>query len=119
MAEGYALLGTILSAQKAYFSEYGNFLLVQHSCAGNAWQTCNETVLGIDARGNKYFTKFWVGCNVERVNDHYFDAYVCKPADLATPDSLYIILQYNTTLGARMANYTGWGAEEKKWSGWS
>ena len=26
LSEGYALLGQILSAQKAYFSEYGNFL---------------------------------------------------------------------------------------------
>ena len=31
MSEGYAILGIILSAQKAYYSEYGNFLRYQES----------------------------------------------------------------------------------------
>ncbi len=55
LAEGYALLGTILTAQKAYFSEYGNFCV---SNSTNYW-TNYDTVLGIDARGNKYFTRFY------------------------------------------------------------
>ncbi len=51
-AEGYALFGTILSAQKAYFSEYGNFWALP------GWYTCYNESLGVDARGNKYFTYF-------------------------------------------------------------
>ena len=57
-AEAYALCGTILSAQKAYYSEYGNFLCGDHGSGGANAKTCNETVLGIDIRGNKYFTIF-------------------------------------------------------------
>ncbi|MBQ3835308.1 MAG: prepilin-type N-terminal cleavage/methylation domain-containing protein [Elusimicrobia bacterium] len=61
MAEGYALLGTIRSAQEAYFRTYDNFLFSYQSSSGNNnhW-TCNETVLGIDARPNRYYTKFTV-----------------------------------------------------------
>ena len=54
-AEGYALLGTILSAQKAYYSEHGNFLAADHSEGSFSGY---EKVLGIDARGNKYYTSF-------------------------------------------------------------
>ena len=63
MAEGYALLGTLLSAQKAYFSEYGNFFDDGSGTpkADTSYYTCNEPILGIDARGNKYFTWFNVG----------------------------------------------------------
>ncbi len=57
MAEGYALLGTILSAQKAYYSEYGNFLTHKDSSG----DTVYDVVLGIDGRSNKYFSNFWVG----------------------------------------------------------
>ena len=65
MAEGYALLGTVLSAQKTYYSEYGNFLMAKNSSAGNKYWTDNELVTGIDARGNKYFTWFKAGSNDE------------------------------------------------------
>ena len=64
-AEGYSLLGTIISAQKAYYSEYGNFLHESNAAHGASsnW-TSNETVLGVDARGNKYFTLFSVNWNL-------------------------------------------------------
>ena len=52
-AEAYALSGTILSAQKAYYSEHGNFLV-------KYIVTSYSTELGVDARGNKYFTWFYV-----------------------------------------------------------
>lgn len=68
--EGYALLAAIRSAQERYYSEYGNFL--PSSCGSNGggnnvyvwntdYYTCNEEVLGINARTNKYFTNFCIG----------------------------------------------------------
>ena len=78
MAEGYALLGTILSAQKAYYSEYGNFLRASEGCG---W-TSFDTIFGIDARGNKYFTCFLASNNVSLNPKEYFDAFVKKPTEL-------------------------------------
>ncbi|MBQ3834438.1 MAG: prepilin-type N-terminal cleavage/methylation domain-containing protein [Elusimicrobia bacterium] len=59
LAEGYALLAAIREAQEAYFSEYDNFLLIN----GGTTYTNYEPILGIDARGNKYFT--WFNINYE------------------------------------------------------
>ena len=61
MSEGYALQGAILSAQKAYFSEYGHFLKYK---SGELF-TGYDSRLGIDARGNKFFTCFrlWQGAD--------------------------------------------------------
>ena len=86
LSEGYALLGTLLSAQKAYYSEYGNFFVYS---SGNNF-TCNDTILGIDARGNKYFSWFRAGGYVDSnelgVNSKTsFVARVIKPEDLYTP----------------------------------
>ena len=93
MAEGYALLGTILSAQKAYYSEYGNFL--QH--ADSDKYTSFDTVLGIDARGNKYFTYFhageWSGGNT------FFDARVWTPEELRQNGKTSLNIFYNITRG--------------------
>ncbi|MGB9641874.1 MAG: type IV pilin protein, partial [Candidatus Ratteibacteria bacterium] len=41
-SEGVALLGTVLTAQKVYYSEDNTY-------------TSNENILGIDLSGNKYF----------------------------------------------------------------
>ncbi len=83
MAEGYALCGIILSAQKAYYSEYGNFLRAIESSVGDGRWTCNETVLGIDARGNKYFTRFVVGqSDNSRDVRTFFKCLVEKPKEL-------------------------------------
>lgn len=62
LAEAYALLGTIRSAQEAYFNDR-NYYLYQGCSSSGAWNvpTCNEEVLGIDARTNKYYTCFYVG----------------------------------------------------------
>ena len=65
-AEGYALLASIRSAQEQYYAEYGNFLLSANSSAGDnttwtgTFYTYNEKVLGINAKTNKYFTKFCI-----------------------------------------------------------
>ena len=91
MSEGYALLGTILSSQKSYFSQYGNFLSSSNSSAGTKWFTCNEEVFGIDARGNKYFTLFEVG---SAPGEYKFNAKVVAPEELGGQTML---LMYNMT----------------------
>ncbi|MBQ3834088.1 MAG: type II secretion system protein [Elusimicrobia bacterium] len=63
LSEGYVLLGIIVDAQVAYYNEYGNFLATHDSCTGTrggylASYTCNDTVLGINAINNRYFTLF-------------------------------------------------------------
>ena len=81
-SEAYALLGILISAQKAYYSEYGNFLAWQNtSTHGINGTTCNETVLGIDARGNKYFTWFQPGPGISAAKTMLW-AGVVKPEDL-------------------------------------
>ena len=105
MSEGYALLGIILSAQKAYFSEYGNFLRSYESCTGGSYWTNNETVLGIDARGNKYFTRFGVGDGSSVVPKYYFNAQVLKPEILFEHDTTSFLIQYNITKGAKIVDY--------------
>ncbi|MBQ3834173.1 MAG: hypothetical protein II816_01470 [Elusimicrobia bacterium] len=50
-AEGYALLGTIRAAEDNYYREWREFFK-------GGTETCNDVVLGIDARHNKYYTKF-------------------------------------------------------------
>ncbi len=105
ISEGYALLGTILSAQKAYYSQYGNFLKYAQSSSGSsgAWTT-NEEVLGIDARGNKYFTWFHVNGDNDR-EKYCFNAGAPKPEDLRSSNNTALVLQYNITKGAKIVDY--------------
>ncbi len=100
MSEGYAFLGVILSAQKAYYSEYGHFY---NSNTGDPeddsfWGNYNST-LGIDARGNKYFTKFHIGSNVSLEKD-YFDAIIKKVEELRDNGKNELAIIYNITSGA-------------------
>lgn len=58
-SEGYILLGTIRDAQMRYYSEFRRFLSGNNSSIKSyAVFSCNENVLGVDARTNKYFTSF-------------------------------------------------------------
>ncbi len=91
-SEAYALQGAILSAQKSYYSEYGNFLKYNSV----SW-TGYDQVLGIDARGNKYFTCFrlWVGSDPK----FNFGIGIQQPIELGHS---YIHYNYNMTTGATM-----------------
>ena len=84
MSEGYALRGLILSAQKAYYSEYGNFYKSANTGASESnydtYKSSFDPVLGIDARGNKYFTTF--SLNFASDPKNYFDAMIKIPEDL-------------------------------------
>ena len=108
MAEGYALLGTILSAQKAYYSHYGIFLNCGTSSAKAEHYTCNEEVLGIDARGNKYFTYFQIGASFN--NDmtemkYHFWAGARLPEELGYTNEGHLRLNYDITSGSTMFLY--------------
>ncbi len=99
LSEGYALLGTILSAQKAYYSEYGNFIGYANNGGG---ETSYNSLFGIDARGNKYFTKFQVsGAETSGKEKYYFLAFAYKPIELrANNGKSLFFLQYNITKGS-------------------
>ncbi len=101
MAEGYALLGTVLSAQKTYYSEYGNFLRDGDSTGGGF--TNYDPVLGIDARGNKYFTQFYI-CNSSCSNKLKIGifAQAMKPVELQNNGWSSLQLYYNITKGAKI-----------------
>ncbi len=99
-AEAYALSGTILSAQKAYYSEYGMFLDDNFVLGGMVF-TCYDPVLNIDARGNKYFTWFdacWIG-DTEYYRKNILNAYVLIPEDLRNNDKTYLRIRYSLTDG--------------------
>ncbi len=110
LTEAYALLGTLLSAQKNYYSEYGNFLSASDNGATSGI-TCNDPVLGVDARGNKYFTLF---------DSTYFSdqkQYFCHVRIVGGLNGLLenkndsdLVLEYNITRGAVIHGYpsTAW-----------
>ena len=97
MAEGYALLGTILSAQKNYYSEHGNFL--EYSASKD--QTSYEPALGIDARGNKYFTWFTAaGVGGIGKSKTMFKGWTKIPVELRVDEKAELMLEYNITTGS-------------------
>ncbi len=113
LSEGYALLGTILSAQKAYYSEYGNFLSIQQTAT--KYCTNYEPILGIDARGNKYFTSFFIShaANSDNMKFLLF-MYSPAPTDLRPKPSLNLLsLGYNITNGANFWFASGWSNPEE------
>ena len=112
MSECYAAFASIITAQKAYYSEHGNFLAIANSaCIGGSF-TNNEPVLGIDLRGNKYSKRFRIAGDYPQVK-HYFAAEMYKPADVGNPDKGFLFLQYNTTKGSRIVEWDEvWSAGE-------
>ena len=102
MAEGYALIGQILSCQKNYYSEYGIFLDDNVALGRDCVFTNNDPVLGIDARGNKYFT--WFNYNFLGYDGlkQSINIFAKLPSDIIKEDSKpYLKLYYNITTGAK------------------
>ncbi len=114
MSEGYALLGTILSAQKAYFSEYGNFLDDYQGSGGVCKFTSKDEVLGIDARGNKHFTLFYFDYsgNASSIGKYFFEGDVLIPKDLTTSGKNVLRMYYNITSGATVKDIVA----QENWS---
>ena len=96
MAEGYALLGVILSAQKAYYSEHGHFYYSPNNTDWD-WSSYYPD-LGVDARGNKYFTLFHNSSrsNIQKTD---FDASVWIPEEIKSGKTR-LVMFYNVTTGA-------------------
>ncbi len=88
-SEAYGIFGTMLSAQKAYYSEYGNFLY-------DGYWTTYHPVLGIDARGNKYFTLFISGGG----SNSKFIGWVMRPNELISNGMSWFRLDYDLTSGS-------------------
>ena len=95
MSEGYILIGAIKNAQLAYYNKYRSFLRWNNGSATN-YGTCNEEVLGIDARGNKFFTYFIIS-NTGNMNNNYtmFDVWVEKPQELRKDGTKHLHLMYD------------------------
>ena len=103
MTEGYALLGTILSAQKAYYSQHGGFFPDNQGSPKGLDVTANEEALGIDARGNKYFTFFCDSCDTsDGIYTYHFKSYVVIPEDLRVGKKSRICLFYDITSGSTL-----------------
>ena len=103
LSEGYALLGVILSAQKAYYSEHGNFWFPKTD--EDYDRTNYDEALGVDARGNKYFTYFYPSAyGGLSMGKYYFAAGTKIPDELAQNKDGKILkklnLYYNITSGA-------------------
>ncbi len=72
----------ILSLQKNYYSEYGNFV----KDTGSNRFRAKDNLLGVDASGNKYFTCFNLYVSMDPKNA--FNARLMKPAELLNDTSL-------------------------------
>lgn len=104
LAEGYALLGTVIDAQVGYYNEYGYFLShnrlrqagITSAVRGSDTYTCNDPILGINALNNRYFTWFNAYGNYQSQSDggaymYHFTAIV------ASANAGIISLEYNLT----------------------
>ncbi len=105
-AEGYALIGTIRSAQESYYGEYGTFLRARNSSSrlGNSNYTCNEEVLGIDARPNKYYTWFDVAWQSDGGQGGDSTIAYAFLAEVQGSGAANIYMIYNRTSGVTMAS---------------
>ena len=72
-AEAYAMIGAIVSAQKTYYAQYGNFLYQSKVGLGEWGISSNVPALGLDARQNKYFNSFGPGMRISRDGGKYND----------------------------------------------
>ena len=96
LAEAYALLGTLRSAQENYFNDKNTYLF-GNNCSSGSWliPTCNDEILGVDARPNKYYTAFLGGIyNKDIPFSPYNRGFIC-----VAKGKTDITLVYNRTSG--------------------
>ncbi len=108
--EGYALLGTIRSAQEKYFGEFGTFYYPGDNPGGYS-PTGYDPVLGIDARMNKFYKTFksfaWVGKGDDtNTNKDYSDwgkrAWLFHAEAYGTSGAADLVMVYNRTVGVEI-----------------
>lgn len=85
-SEGAALLGSILTAQKVYFSENGTY-------------TADKNILGIDLSGSKYFKEF----ELIHANGNGF---IAKTIGSGICEGVELIMEYTNVAGATIS-YSG------------
>ena len=108
LTEGYALLNTILSAQKTYFYNYGCFF------NDGVW-TKNDATLGINARTNKIFTWFHIGglYGTGDKRNHYIYIATRLPKDMQRGGNEDLFLEYNIKKGVNLTQVRKSGWENK------
>ncbi|MBQ3835361.1 MAG: prepilin-type N-terminal cleavage/methylation domain-containing protein [Elusimicrobia bacterium] len=94
LAEGYSLLRLIRDAQLKYYDEYRIFLIDTNSSHKHGKLSCNEDVLAIDARANKYFTSF----NINWCGTTSHATYQFNPMVWCNDGSIMLHLFFNLTL---------------------
>ncbi len=82
-SEGAALLGTVLTAQKTYYSENGTY-------------TSDESLIGIDTSGNKYFKDF----DLVNADNNGFKA---RTTGTGLCEDVEVIMEYTNTAGATIS----------------
>ncbi len=105
-SEGYSIIGTILSAEKAYYSEYGNFYGTVSNGSWN-WRTY-DPVLGISIAENKYFNiRYGVYGNKE-----IFAIRLRIPDDLQRNEKTELGAKYTVGEGLTVFETNTYGASE-------
>jgi len=85
-AEGAALLGSVLTAEKVYYAEHSTY-------------TTNKANLGVEAVGNKYFTDY----TVSSADDNGFTATTTGTGDAT---GITVTMTYTNAAGATIS-YSG------------
>ena len=96
LSEGRALMSTLLTAQKTYYAEWAYFY--EKNSAWNTW--CSyDPVLGIDARGNKYFTLFSPSNSSDLDAKTIFTAYAPVPKEAQSEGKNWMRMKYDVHSG--------------------
>jgi prepilin-type N-terminal cleavage/methylation domain-containing protein len=82
-SEGAALLGSVLTAERVYYAEHGEYINVADADAG-------EETLGVNTDGNKYFTDY----NVTDADEDGFNAETVGTGDAST---IKVTMDYDGT----------------------
>lgn len=85
-SEGAALLGSILTSQKAYYSEHGRY-------------TIDKNAMGIDLSGNKYFRDFVLQSADE-------NGFVARTTGNGLCQGVEVTMEYTNVAGATIS-YSG------------
>ena len=86
-AEGAALLGSVLTAEKVYYAEHNTY-------------TTNKADLGVEAIGNKYFTDYTVS------SDDLANGFTATTTGTGAATGITVTMTYTNAAGATIS-YSG------------